>query len=55
MIAHRLSTIESADQVVVLDQGEVVEIGTHSDLMARGGAYAMLYKSELVPRNRAVD
>ena len=47
VIAHRLSTIENADQVVVLDGGRVVEIGTHSELVERGGAYAALYRSEL--------
>lgn len=49
VIAHRLSTIENADQVVVLDQGTVVEIGTHRELIATGGAYANLYQTELAP------
>jgi len=43
VIAHRLSTVEHADQIVVLDQGHLVERGTHAELLARGGKYAALY------------
>ncbi len=42
VIAHRLSTVREADQIVVLDQGEIVERGTHDDLLAAGGRYAAL-------------
>ena len=47
IIAHRLSTIRNADRVLVMDRGQVVGQGTHSELMARGGLYANLYHQQM--------
>ncbi|WP_201315266.1 lipid A export permease/ATP-binding protein MsbA [Dyella sp. EPa41] len=46
VIAHRLSTIEHADQIAVMDQGRIVERGTHAELLARGGHYAALHRMQ---------
>lgn len=46
VVSHRISTIQDADWIVVLDQGQVVEQGTHEELLARGGLYAELYEQQ---------
>ena len=44
VIAHRLSTIESADRIIVMAEGRIVESGSHSALLAAGGHYANLHR-----------
>ena len=44
IIAHRLSTVERADRILVMDGGRIVDAGTHTELLAKGGLYADLYR-----------
>jgi subfamily B ATP-binding cassette protein MsbA len=46
VIAHRLSTILHADRIVVMDQGRIVQVGSHAQLLAEGGLYARLYERQ---------
>jgi len=47
IIAHRLSTVRSADKIIVLNSGQVIEEGTHKQLLSLGGLYSLLYRSQL--------
>jgi subfamily B ATP-binding cassette protein MsbA len=56
VIAHRLSTIESADQILVLDEGRIVESGSHDELLALGGRYRQLYDKQYgIERDRFIN
>lgn len=50
VIAHRLSTIKEADNILVMEQGNVVESGTHAQLLQKGGVYYRLYNSQFAPK-----
>lgn len=47
MIAHRLSTIRQADRILVIDRGQIVESGSHDELVAESGRYADLWKIQI--------
>lgn len=55
IIAHRLSTVVDAEQILVLDGGRVVELGTHEALLARGGSYASLWQAQRTTSAEAVE
>jgi len=46
IIAHRLSTIKESDIILVMDNGNIVQSGTHEELLEKGGKYAQLYNSQ---------
>ena len=52
VIAHRLSTVRNADIIVVLSEGQVMETGTHDELLAKGGLYAQLFSHQLARVSR---
>ena len=52
VIAHRLSTIREADMILVIDDGRVSQQGTHDELLASGGTYADLYRTQFATQER---
>jgi ATP-binding cassette, subfamily B, bacterial MsbA len=54
VIAHRLSTIRNADKILVLDRGEIAEVGSHEELLARRGVYRKLYDLQFIEEERAL-
>lgn len=55
VIAHRLSTVEHADKIVVLEEGKIIEVGNHEELLARNGHYARLYHMQFKEVPRVLD
>jgi ATP-binding cassette subfamily B protein len=55
VIAHRLSTVREADEILVVDEGQIVERGTHAELLAQGGLYADLYITQFATQERGDD
>ena len=51
VIAHRLATVREADQILVLEDGRILERGTHDDLLAAGGLYTALYRTQFAPQD----
>ena len=54
LISHRISTVRHADQIAVLVDGRIVELGTHDELLARNGYYAGLFQKQLLEEELAV-
>ena len=50
IISHRISTVKDADMIIVLDNGEIAEQGTHEQLVSRGGIYAELHYKQLLEK-----
>jgi ATP-binding cassette subfamily B protein len=54
LVSHRISTVKHAQQILVLQDGRIVERGDHTSLMALGGAYAELYEKQLLEEELAI-
>lgn len=52
LIAHRISTIKNADKIIVMEEGEIVEQGTHNELLNQGGVYAEMYQNQLLEEEK---
>jgi ATP-binding cassette subfamily B protein len=55
VVAHRISTVKDADEILVLDDGRIVERGSHRELLERGGLYAQMYRRQLLEEELEVD
>ena len=55
VVAHRISTVKDADEILVLDEGRIVERGTHLELLEHGGLYAQMYRRQLLEEELEVD
>jgi ATP-binding cassette, subfamily B, multidrug efflux pump len=55
IVSHRISTVRDADQILVLDNGRIVERGQHDDLVRRDGVYAALYQKQLLEEELAAS
>ena len=54
VIAHRLSTIQRADKIIVLDKGEVKEVGSHLELLEKGGFYSKLHRMQFERKTQLI-
>jgi len=54
IVSHRISTVRDADSICVLDEGRIIEQGTHDELLATGGEYSALYERQLLEEELAL-